>query len=197
MIVTGTRPLQSGEHALIGAIIGASFADDPVNRWVFRDPRGMAAFYRLVAKKLYLRRGFGHVCGDAGGSLWLPPGVDKNIPLWNSLDTAVAMIRYGGPGAIARGLAVDSFLAGRRPAAPHYYLYAIGARPSRQGAGIGGRLMAAGLEPVDRDRMPAYLESSKESNVGFYRRFGFRVTERIVPARDCPPMWLMWREAGG
>lgn len=197
MIVTGVRPLQSGEHALIGDIIGDSFADDPVNRWVFRDPRGMAAFYRAVAKKLYLRKGFGHVCGVAGGTLWLPPGVDKSIPLWNSLDTVVAMIRYGGPGAIARGLSVDSFLASRRPIEPHYYLYAIGARPSRQGTGVGGRLIAAGLELADCDGMPAYLESSKESNIGFYRRFGFRVSERIVPAKGCPPMWLMWREAGG
>ena len=195
--MTGVRRLQSGEHALIGDIIGDSFADDPVNCWVFRDPRGIAAFYRRVAKKLYLRKGFGHACDDAAGTLWLPPGVDRNIPLWNSLDTAAAMIRYGGPGAIARGLAVESFLAGRRPRAPHYYLYAIGTRPSRQGSGVGGRLMAAGLEQVDRDGMPAYLESSKESNTGFYRRFGFRVTERIVPARGCPPMWLMWREAGG
>lgn len=197
MSVTGVRPLQAGEHALIGDIIGDSFADDPVNLWVFRSPRGMAAFYRGVAKKLYLRRGFGHVCDDAGGTLWLPPGVDKHIPLWNSLDTAAVMIRYGGPGAIARGMAVDSFLTCRKPEAPHYYLYAIGARTSRQGSGIGGRLLAAGLEQVDREGMPAYLESSKESNLGFYRRFGFRVTERVVPAKGCPPMWLMWREAGG
>jgi len=35
------------------------------------------------------------------------------------------------------------------------------------GEGPGGSMMGAGLKCVDEDRMPAYLESSKESNVSF------------------------------
>jgi hypothetical protein len=42
----------------------------------------------------------------------------------------------------------------------------------------------------------AYLECSKESNVDFYARHGFAVTERIV-LPEGPPLWLMWREPGG
>jgi hypothetical protein len=40
----------------------------------------------------------------------------------------------------------------------------------------------------------AYLESSKQSNVDYYARFGFRVTREVRLPRG-PRMWLMWRDA--
>ena len=61
------RALLRGEHTLIGDIIGDSFSDDPVNNWVFGGEQGMTAYYRLIANKLYLRRGFGHVIDDEAG----------------------------------------------------------------------------------------------------------------------------------
>ena len=56
--------------------------------------------------------------------------------------------------------------------------------------------MAPVLKRADRDGIPAYLESTKERNVGFYERRGFRVTGTITPAPDGPTMWCMWREPG-
>lgn len=186
--------LRLDEYLIAGSIIGDSFADDPVNRWIFGSAAVLPRFYSLVARKLYLAKGFGHRLGDDGCALWLPPGIKKTIPLWNSIDIAAAMIGNDGFGSVFRGLGVDSTLEARHPTEPHYYLFAIGARPGKQGKGIGGRLMTAGLERVDADGQAAYLESSKERNVPFYRRFGFEVLERIVPAQGCPPLWLMWRE---
>ena len=45
-------------------------------------------------------------------------------------------------------------------------------------AAIGARdeVLAPVLERCDAEGVPAYLESSKESNVSFYRRHGFDVT---------------------
>jgi ribosomal protein S18 acetylase RimI-like enzyme len=188
------RPLGKGEHTLIGDIIGDSFSDDPINQWIFGSGQGMAGYYTLAAKKLYLPRGYGHVLDDSGGTLWLLPGTAKHIPLWNSLDIAAIMLRHGGAGALLRGLAVDGYLAKIKPKEPHYYLFAIGARQGCQGKGIGGKLMAAGLERANAEHMPVYLESSKESNVPFYRRFGFELIEKVTPAKGCPSMWPMWRE---
>jgi ribosomal protein S18 acetylase RimI-like enzyme len=173
------RKLIPGDHELIGDILADSFSDDPVNRWVLDGHRAMRPFYTQVAKKHYLRQGFGHVTDDAtGGTLWLPPDVKKEIPLWNSLDIAFSMIRNSGLKSIARGMAFEKFLADKKPKQPHYFLFVIGTRPSHQGKGVGGTLMRAGLESVDADNMPAYLESSKESNLPFYRKFGFEVIEK-------------------
>jgi len=194
--VVETRNIHANEHQLIGDIIGDSFSDDPVNLWIFGGQESMRQYYANAAKKLYLRLGYGHVTdNENGGSLWLPPGTDKHIPFWNSLGIAASMIKHGGVKSLLRGMAVDNALATAKPKKPHYYLFAIGARQAHQGKGIGRRLMEAGLMRADADKMPAYLESSKETNVGFYRQFGFEVVQTIVPKSGCPPLWLMWRDA--
>ncbi len=194
--MTEVRSLSVGEHQLIGRIIGDSFSDDPINLWVFGSADPLAKFYELEAKKCYLESGFGWVMDDhSGGALWLPPGVSNNISLWKSLDIAALMFRNGGFGSMIRGMKVGETLHTKHPREPHYYLHAIGAIQTRQGKGVGGRLMEASLQRVDADSMPAYLESSKERNIPFYRRYGFEVIEEISPAEGCPPMWLMWREA--
>ncbi|MFT4629831.1 MAG: ribosomal protein S18 acetylase RimI-like enzyme [Arenicella sp.] len=190
------RKLVRGEHPLIGDVIGESFSDDPVNQWIFGTRECMTQYYTLIAKKLYLAEGYGDIMSDtSGGSLWLPPGKSKALPLYRSLDIAASMVRHNGFNSLIRGLVVDSALVKVKPKKPHFYLSAIGVRPSDQGKGIGGKLMQAGLTVVDQASMPAYLESSKEINVPFYQRFGFQVTEKLVPRKDAPPLWLMWREA--
>lgn len=190
------RSLGVDEHRLIGDIIGDSFSDDPINLWVFGSADPLAKFYGMEARKCYLKSGFGLVMDDdSGGALWLPPGVSNNISLWKSMDMAALMFRSGGFGSILRGMTVGETLQKHHPHEPHYYLHAIGAIQTRQGKGVGGRLMEASLQRVDADSMPAYLESSKERNIPFYRRYGFEVVEEISPAKGCPSMWLMWREA--
>jgi hypothetical protein len=49
------------------------------------------------------------------------------------------------------------------------------------------------LEQCDADGIAAYLESSKERNIDFYARHGFRVTGELHLPRG-PTMWLMWRD---
>ena len=43
--------------------------------------------------------------------------------------------------------------------------------------------------------IPAYLESTKERNVGFYEGHGFAVVGREQIPLGGPPLWLMWRDA--
>ncbi len=80
------------------------------------------------------------------------------------------------------------------PAPPHWYLATLGTDPASQGRGLGTAVLAPVLEGCDRDGVGAYLESSKERNLDYYARFGFRVTEELRLPRG-PRVWLMWREA--
>jgi ribosomal protein S18 acetylase RimI-like enzyme len=190
------RDLVIGEHRLIGDISGESFADDPVNKWIFGSRESMTHYYTLVAKKLYLQKGFGHVLDSANaGTLWLPPGIKKDIPVYRSLDIAASMVYFGSFRSVFRGMAVEAGLVAKKPKEPHFFLFAIGTRPSEQGKGLGSQVMAEGLKIVDQANMPAYLESSKEQNIPFYKRFGFEIVEKTTPAKDGPPLWLMWRES--
>jgi GNAT superfamily N-acetyltransferase len=188
--------VKKDEHKLMGEIIGESFADDPVNKWVFNNSHALIRYNILAAKKLYLKKGFAHrTHAGIGGTLWLPPKTKKYIPLWNSVDIAYEMIKGDGFRALRRGMLADDAMAVAKPSIPHYYLYAIGVRPGHQGQGIGSRLLKEGLRVVDHAHMPAYLESSKKANVPLYERYGFEVKKILKPGNDCPPLWLMWRRA--
>lgn len=76
---------------------------------------------------------------------------------------------------------------------PHWYVQVLGVHPSRQGTGVGRRLLSEALARADRDRVPAYLETTKASNLTFYRRFGFEVRSEHALPGGSPPLWTMVR----
>ena len=79
------------------------------------------------------------------------------------------------------------------PRAPHHYLRVIGCDPDKQGRGVGSALLAPALARCDERGEPAYLESSNERNLPFYRRHGFEVTGEVTTYLG-PKAWFMWRE---
>lgn len=189
------RSFHVNEHQLAGRIIADAFADDDVNLWAFNGQAAMEPAFSLMARYLYLRRGFG-LCAAEGraGTLWLGPGAGKSYGIAGNLALARAIFRYGGVRGAKKCLTLDGVLTRRRPTIPHYYLFAIGVHPCLQGQGIGSQLIKATLMLADREGKPAYLENSKPENTPFYQRHGFQVLEEIRPAPGCPPLWLMWRD---
>ncbi|MGH2912475.1 MAG: GNAT family N-acetyltransferase, partial [Solirubrobacteraceae bacterium] len=73
------------------------------------------------------------------------------------------------------------------------YLAVLGTEPDMQGQGLGSAVLEPVLRQCDNDGVAAYLESSKERNIAFYARHGFRVTGEIRLPRG-PTMWPMWRD---
>jgi GNAT superfamily N-acetyltransferase len=80
------------------------------------------------------------------------------------------------------------------PSVPHWYLPWLAVDPRRQGAGLGGELLARSLARVDADRLPAYLETPNPHTVAFYERHGFAVAG-ISQEGACPPITSMLRPA--
>lgn len=186
--------LKPGQHELIGDIIADGFADDPVNCWAFRNTAVLRPLYALMAKDLYLPQGFGHHLGNQAGSLWLPPGVSKHFGFWSTLNMARHIVGKGGLRAARNAFRIDDLMTCKHPSTPHYYLFAIATRADCRGKGLGGQLMRAALERVDAEGQAAYLENSKQDNIGFYRHFGFEIVEELRAADDAPPLFLMWRD---
>ena len=123
----------------------------------------------------------------AGAALWSPP--DRwHLPPRESI-RMLRLLSRRTP-ALFRGYRVVERL---HPEEPHFYLSVLGVEPSAQGRGVGSALLAPMLERCDAEGVGAYLESSKESNVRFYARHGFRVVEEMRFPRG-PQMWLMWRD---
>src|SRR5205814_750721 len=72
-----------------------------------------------------------------------------------------------GVGPLWRFLRMGSALEAKHHALcpePHRYLYFLGVDPPHQRKGLGGELLRPGLAQADRDGLPCYLETGKESN---------------------------------
>ena len=180
----------------IAASLALAFNDDPVMVFFFPRQssrvRRLTRFFRtgLLVQHLSRAACFTDVeC--AGAALWAPPGH------WRM---TIGQLLRGAPGLVtAFGAKIPTALRAlttverAHPDAPHYYLAVLGTRPDRQGRGLGSAYLRPILDRCDRESLGAYLESSKESNIAFYRRHGFEVTGEIrLPGG--PLVWPMWRD---
>ncbi|MEM9608414.1 MAG: GNAT family N-acetyltransferase [Actinomycetota bacterium] len=181
----------------VADLITAAFAEDPVLNWMFARP-GVGALHRRmffgIAAASAIRQGHAHVLRDGdeivAGALWSAPGRgifdDQAGPVLSQLMQAAE------PERIALMMGGFKQMADLRPDESHFYLGMLGTDPSRRGGGLGGQLLRAGLDVVDRFGAPAYLESSNPRNVSLYERHGFEVTAELhLP--EGPIMRGMWR----
>ena len=154
----------------------------------------LKGFFKLNLAKLSLRHGFVYTSSAAvqGAAIWLPPGAWKTRPIdvVRTLPTTARLLGRRLPFAL-RGL---TFMESQHPEEPAFYLQVLGTEPSAQGKGFGSAMLQPVLEHCDREGIGAYLESSKETNVPFYSRHGFRVTKELDLPSGGPHIWLMWRD---
>jgi GNAT superfamily N-acetyltransferase len=192
----GVRRADETELHALATTLASAFDDDPLTMWLF--PNGAArrrklpAFFRSLLRAS-LPLGEVYTTADGGAvAIWNPPGTfpmgwytDAKLGL-----TTVRLIRLRIL-QCARGLL---YVQGHHPKTPHWYLQMLGTEPAAQGHGMGSAVMAPILERCDRTGERIYLESSKESNIPFYARHGFEVTEDVQVPRG-PTLWAMWRES--
>lgn len=189
------RRARPGDRDAMAATLARAFEDDPVMEWFFPDPavreRRMERMFRLRVGSLLGQDETYTTDGHLGAAVWAQPGRWEMAPLAGLLLTLRMLpLTRGRTPLLARGW---KMIDAQHPPTPHYYLAILGTEPDAQGRGVGSALLAPVLDDCDRNEIPAYLESSKESNLAFYGRHGFRVTgEMDLP--EGPHVWLMWRD---
>jgi ribosomal protein S18 acetylase RimI-like enzyme len=192
------RKATNADTKALTAALARAFDDDPMINWMAaQDKRRARRIFDAMdvsLRKMSMPHGEVYTT-DAihGGALWAPPGKWK-MGILQQLMLTPQMIRIASlrrMGAVMGGI---NALEKKHPAKPHFYLFVLGVDTEFQGHGIGTQLMRPVLERCDRERIPAYLESSKERNVPLYERNGFRVTEEYTIPNGGPRVWLMWRD---
>jgi GNAT superfamily N-acetyltransferase len=198
--MSGAAPIRRARSAdlpELARMLARAFLDDPVASWAWRaaSPR-QAALERFQAIRLRQT-----LAGDevwttedlACAALWSPP------ERWRkSLREEAALASCFGDRRLLARMPLVAVgwhnLERHHPSAPpHWYLAVLGTDPPSQGRGLGSAVLAGVLEQCDRDGVGAFLESSKERNIDFYARHGFRVLKEVRLLRG-PPVWTMWRE---
>jgi ribosomal protein S18 acetylase RimI-like enzyme len=184
----------------MAAQLARTFDDDPVIGHIFRNdarrPAGLTAYFTTQMQSDYLRFGGCYTTeGYQGSAIWAPAGK----PLLTGMAGVLTMFRvlpYVAPHLVTT-LRLLNLIESMHPHQPHWYLATLGTAVEEQGKGIGSALMRPVLDHCDAEGLPAYLESSKERNVPFYRRHGFEVVKEVPLPGGGPKIWTMWREPLG
>jgi len=181
----------------LGRTLGRAFDDDPVMahfipRDVPRHAERLARFV-LLGTNGAVAEGTVYTTSElSGGAVWRAPARWK-VPTRQLLSDLPTLVRTLGRRVLV-GMATFQLLERHHPEEPHWYLEVLGTEPAEQGKGIGSALMAPVLERCDAEGLPAYLESSKEQNIRYYERHGFRVTGGLDLPKGGPRLWPMWRD---
>ena len=117
------------------------------------------------------------------------------MPFGSELRVAGSIVRRAGLAALSRAKRVSEIIVGAHPAAPHYYLFAVGVRDAAKGKGLGGRLIREGLKRADLDGVAAYLENSNPRNTPLYEQLGFASQRPLPLPGGAPPLVAMLRPA--
>jgi ribosomal protein S18 acetylase RimI-like enzyme len=191
------RRATSRDIPALARMLARAFLDDPVASWAWRpDGLRLGALERFQAIRLrQLIAGEEVWTTDelTCAALWAPPG------RWHMTlrETAMLVPCFLHPQLFVRmplvALGWEKLERGHPRKPLHFYLAVLGTEPEAQGRGLGSAVLGGVLEQCDRDGVGAYLESSKERNIDFYARHGFRVLEEIRLLRG-PSMWAMWRD---
>lgn len=181
----------SGRRQIVD-VITLAFSSDPAARWMYPNSQQFLEYFpnfvRLFGGKAFKYESAYYVESFAAAALWLPPNIH---PDENAL---VSLLKT----TVSREIQDDLFavfeeMGNYHPREPHWYLPLIGTDPARQGKGCGSALLEHALARCDRDRKPAYLESSNPKNIPLYERFGF---ERLgtIQCGSSPPVFPMRRD---
>ena len=203
-------PIRTSQVSAAACAMAAAFADAPRFRFLVPDdaqrPAKLRWFWAASIRACVLSGGVVHVAQEG------PDGAVLGAAIWDSpyqgSHSVVTLLRSGlwaapfrlGISAWRRRSALGSVLAGLEHLRPCWYLNAIGVDPAAQRGGIGSALINHMLERIDGDALPAFLDTSAPDNLGYYERFGFKVTaESTLP--NGIPLWGMSRQprpgAGG
>lgn len=190
------RAARPDELRSVCEVLGRAFGDDPVAAHLFPDSATRAARYARFAGIAIAAFGEAAVVTTEpalrSGAIWQAPtraalGRLDRLRLFFSI---LALTRSG----FGRAARLGELMGRHHPREPHWYLAVLGTDPNAQRAGLASAILEPVLERCDREGLPAYLESSKASNIPFYNKHGFEVTGELqVPGG--PSLWPMLRPA--
>ncbi|PRY02178.1 GNAT family N-acetyltransferase [Allonocardiopsis opalescens] len=193
----GVRPAVPADVPAAVDTLARAFADYPFTRHVIAAD-GHAERVRRF-QELFLTR-----VGMAYGRVWVAGG-GRAVAVWTTPErdpspgfAEVAPLLDGLAGERAEAMrAAEEAMEPHRPREPVWFLAAVGVDPGSQGRGLGGAVLRPGLAAAERAGIPAFLETSSERNVAFYRRLGFELAAEVELPGGGPRTWAMRRPPTG
>ena len=185
----GLYLVQEKDLDRLAEVAADAYRDYPLHNWLTKGK------YDAKASRLIMQITLKSMTEDAviyadseeinGFAVWLPFGFTGSKTLPFLLNGGLSLILHSGLGIIGRLLRYETYAMGlKKEFTDNYdwYLYNLSIRKDAQGRGLASKLMRPMLEFCDDEKMVAYLETNKESNVGLYRHYGFDLMkEEAIP----------------
>ena len=195
------RTLSKQEINEVAVVASRAFYTDPFFRFLspkaYLRSRGVTLFFRANLRHwagghiVTVRNQSDHIVGAAA---WLPPGAyPQGVGVQLAQVPGTIRALYRRLAALSLGTSFLNAIAKKHPHQPHWYLFLLVTDPEYQRRGIGSLLMNDALPRIDADGVIAYLETQKEDNLAYYRRFGFDVVTTLTPVENGPPLYAMQR----
>src|SRR5579875_1111277 len=183
----------------VAAVATEAFADDAFFSFLMPELRSRRRALRIFFRSMVGEIGQGAVVHGArqdGGRLVgvaafvRPGGWPLSVPaqLRQLRSALVAMIPR--PRALLDGSRYLFAIEKIHPKETMWYLQLLAVDPAVQRGGIGGALQNQVYPQADREGLASYLETQKEANLAYYRRFGYELDRELHPVRKGPPLWI-------
>jgi GNAT superfamily N-acetyltransferase len=191
------RRTRSADASAVVGTLAAAFAGDPVwGTWACGDAPDrvglLEVFWKPWVDAGLKYDGFRMAPDASVVSGWVPPGVHETDDEDEAAIEAVTLRLFAERAALL--LEAYGLFEANRPAEPHWYLSLLATHPAHRGQGLGMRMVADLLEPIDAAHQPTYLESTNPANDARYESVGFlRHGSFTLP--EGPTVTTMWRPA--
>ncbi len=194
--------LDAAELEEVARVSAAAFDDDPFFSFLMRSAslrrRGLTIFFRsIVATSRPVCVAYGARSAEGrllGVAAFIEPG---GFPL-PFLAQVRQLLEAGRalaprPRALLDGARYQFAVERAHPRTRQWYLQLLAVDPTAQRGGIGGRLQQQVYPSADEEGLDCYLETQKEDNLAYYRRFGYEIERELRPVRRGPPLWTLSR----
>lgn len=185
----GLYLVQKKDLERLAEVAADAYYDYPLHNWFTKGK------YDKKASKLLMQISLKTMTEDAviyadseeinGFAAWLPFGFTGNKALPFLLNGGLKLFLHSGFGLIGRLSTYEAYAMNlKKEFTDHYdwYLFNLSIKKDAQGKGIASKLMRPMLNFCDDEKMVAYLETNKESNVGLYQHYGFDLMkEELIP----------------
>ena len=173
----------------LAEVAADAYQDYPLHNWFTKGK------YDPIASRLLMQVSLKTMTEDAviyadspemnGFAAWLPLGFTGNKTIPFLLNGGLELFLHSGFGLIGRLLTYENYAMNlKKQYTDHYdwYLFNLSIKKDAQGKGLASKLMRPMLQFCDDEKMVAYLETNKASNVGLYQHYGFDLMkEEVIP----------------
>lgn len=185
----GLYTVQKRDLPRLAEVAADAYRDYPLHNWFTKGRYDPVASHLIMQISLKAMTEDAVIYADSeeinGFAVWLPFGFTGSKTMPFLLNGGMRLIAHAGPGIIGRLLTYESYAMNlKKQFTDNYdwYLYNLSIKKDAQGKGIASKLMRPMLQFCDDERMVAYLETNKASNVSLYRHYGFDLMkEELIP----------------